>query len=319
MPDIIEWRNNFTDSYYGDVTNDGFMTAMHAAFANAFPGVVVNESGGRGAIPFELKDGYEEEDAEFVPQVTTRVVCGDASNSADRTQAAGDTDGSEYSNEDEEEEEENETSEEEEVEETQRMPTQMLVPDETLPGSQATPSSPLCHGTLQPSYGLGQEQDYRGGPLSQPLSPTGDGRPSQGSDAAPLLRVLLDTRHADKELATLTSSTAHVARRKTLLSRCPNVDRRCIVCRKIDLNPRHRKSAMRTTTMYPFCETCENEGRVCSTQSCGKKKPLTGYSLYLKSSTANKYGGKTVWWWFLRADCSQCRAQSQKRGLDAPK
>ena len=196
------------------------------------------------------------------------------------------------------------------------MPTQMLVPDESLPGYQgaaaspSSPSTPLCHGTQQPSYYSGQAQNYRDEPLSQPLSATGDALPSQSSDAAALFLVLLDTRHADDELATLTSSKAHVARRRTLLSRCPNVDRRCIVCCKKDQNRRHRNSAVRDTlqpTMYPFCETCENEGRVCSIPSCGKK-PLTGYALYLKSSSAKKYGGKTVCWWFLRATCNQCNA-----------
>ncbi len=224
---------------------------------------------------------------------------------------AADTDDSEYRALDEEEEENEE--ENEEIEETQRMPTQMLVPDESLPGYQgaaASPSSPLCYGTPQPSYYSGQAQDIRDEPSSQPLSATGDAPLSQGSDAAVLPLVLLDTRHADKELATLTSSGAHVARRKALLSQCPNVDRRCIVCCKKDRNPRPRNSAVRDTlqpTMYPFCETCENEGRVCSIPSCGKK-PLTGYALYLKSSSAKKYGGKTVCWWFMRATCNQCNA-----------
>ena len=203
------------------------------------------------------------------------------------------------------------------------MPTQMLVPDESLPGYQgaaASPSSPLCHGT-QPFYSSGQQQDIRDAPSSQPLSATGDAPLSQSSDAAAPLLVLLDTRHADKELATLTSSIAHVARRRTLLSQCPNVDRRCIVCGKKDRFPRPRPSAVRDTlqpTMYPFCETCENEGRVCHTQSCGTK-PLTGYAMYLKSSSAKKYGGKTVCWWFLRPTCNRCNTAAVTKRSKANK
>ena len=322
------FKEEFAAQYVGEVRSEAFFDALLAAVA-AHPtlGQVRVATGNQyGADAFTCFESHD-----FDLRAANRKAQADEGedwkeDDNDLTEGSEHEYGGEDDNGDGEEEDEGEeeVSEEEDTIGASPPRTQMFVPDGTepvSPSSGASSSSPLCHGTPQPSYASGQQQDIRDEPSSQPLSTTGDALPSQGSDAAELLLVLLDTRHCDEELASLTSSLADAARRKELLSQCPNVDRRCIVCRQKDRNPRQRRSAVRDTlqpTMYPFCESCENKGRVCNIQSCGKK-PLTGYALYLKSSSANKYGGKTVSWWIMRANCNQCNSADVTKRSKAKK
>ena len=172
-----------------------------------------------------------------------------------------------------EESEEEEQKSEEGVEEggieaspTQRVQTPMLEMEDSLPASQGLPPGSDDAAT-QHIYSQ-QEQDIREPwTSSQPLSANDDAPASQGPDEATPGHVLLDTRHCDKELATLTASSEHKARRKALLSQCPNKDRRCIVCRKKDRQPRQNPRSRHThqPAMYPFCESCEAKGRKCNT------------------------------------------------------